>query len=534
MKRTGSGKTGLVFLCTGIIPFCIIVCIGSVWASVETEDSREQGLGRELVYLPAYRLAGKIRSGEITAVQALEAYLHQISLYNPEINAIVTLDAEGARQRAREADEALERGEVWGPLHGVPITIKDNYATSSIRTTNSYPGLADYVPDFNATVVEKMLQSGVVIIGKTNLPQLGMDYQTNSPVFGVTNNPWDLSRTPGGSTGGGAAAVASFMSALSFGNDLGGSIRIPSHFCGIYGIKPTENMVSKYGLNPGFPKTEFDSVHHLISCGPLARSIEDLKICLKVIAGPDRKDEDVPDIPMIESPKRDLGSLRIAWMDDFGGIPVSEETRSSLKKFTDSLAEKGCTVERTSPDDFNPREIWATYGRIMDMEIGVYTPSFYRFLSFLFGGSYRKATPFLEMVFPITYEKYMKALTQRDAQVSSMEGFLSEWDVWLCPVTSTPAYEHIEPDKYFGPYPLYDKPIMVDGEPVNYLMANGAYTTIFNLTGSPVVIIPIGYTTEGLPIGVQIVGKRWRDMELLEIAAMLDEAAGAYSRPPGY
>lgn len=170
----------------------------------------------------------------------------------------------------------------------------------------------------------------------------------------------------------------------------------------------------------------------------------------------------------------------------------------------------------------------------MDMELGVYTPSWARFVSFLFGGSYRKEVPFLRLVFPIKYEKYMTALTRRDSQVASLEGFLAEWDVWLCPVTTTPAYRHIKPDRYFGPYPLYDDPIMVDEEPVNYLMANGAYTTVFNLTGSPVVVIPIGYTAQGLPIGVQIVGKRWHDMELLEIAGLLDKVACAYKRPPGY
>ncbi|HOO45001.1 MAG TPA: amidase [Deltaproteobacteria bacterium] len=526
MNLSGSGKKGFAFLRTGIILCCLVLMVNIALAA-ETEPQK-------LVYLPAYRLAGMILSGEVTSVQALEAYLDQISRYNEKINAVVTLDIEGAMLRARQADEALARGEVWGPLHGVPVTIKDNYATKGLLTTVGYPGLAEYVPDFDATVVARVRQAGAVIIGKTNLPQLAMDYQTCNPVFGATNNPWDLSRTPGGSTGGGAAAVASFMSALSFGNDLGGSIRIPSHFCGIYGIKPTENLVSKYGINPGFPKAEYDSVHHLISCGPLARSIEDLKLCLRVIAGPDRKDEDVPDIPMLEPQKRDLGSLRIAWMDDFGGIPVSQDTRNALKKFTKSLADKGCTVERTAPDDFNPEEIWDTYGRIMDMELGVYTPSWARFVSFLFGGSYRKEVPFLRLVFPIKYEKYMTALTRRDSQVSSLEGFLAEWDVWLCPVTTTPAYRHIKPDRYFGPYPLYDDPIMVDEEPVNYLMANGAYTTVFNLTGSPVVVIPIGSTGEGLPIGVQIVGKRWHDMELLEIAAMLDDAAGAYRRPPGY
>ena len=519
-----------IFLLSCIVVVCN-VCIAPAAAvpGKGIEYSRH-----DLVFLPAHQLASLIRTGAVSSSQVVDAFLGQISLHNTELNAIVTLDEEGARKRALQADEALARGELWGPLHGVPVTIKDNYATKGMRTTTSYPPLAEYVPDFDATIVSRLKDAGAVIIGKTNLPQLGMDTQTISPIFGVTNNPWDQKRTPGGSTGGGASAVAAGMSALSFGNDIGGSIRIPSHFCGIYGIKPTENLVSKFGINPGFPQGEYRSVRHLVSCGPLARSIEDLKLSLKVIAGPDNKDEDVPYISLAEPEKRDLKTLRIAWMDDFGGVPVTKETHLALKQFADKLAQKGCKVERTGPNDFNPEVIWNTYGEIMDMEVGVYTPSFMRFVSYLFGSFYRKDVPFLEMVYPITYDKYMKAMTMRDRHVSHLEQFLDEWDVWLCPVSCTPAYRHIKPKRYFGPYAVYDKAVLVDNRPVNYLVANCSYTTVFNLTGSPVVVIPIGYTEEGIPIGVQIVGKRWRDMELLGFAGQLDEVAAAFRHPPGF
>ncbi len=519
-----------IFLLSCMVFFCS-VCTGAA-ASMPEKDT--QYSRQELVFLPAYQLASLIRTGEVSSSEVVDAFLGQISLHNKKLNAIVTLDEEGARKRAQQADEALSRGELWGPLHGVPITIKDNYATKGMKTTTSYPPLADYVPDFDATVVSRLKDAGAIIIGKTNLPQLGMDYQTISPIFGVTNNPWDERYTPGGSTGGGAAAVAAGMSALSLGNDIGGSIRIPSHFCGIYGIKPTENLVSKIGINPGLPHGEYRSVRHLVSCGPLARSIEDLKLTLRVIAGPDNKDEDIPYISLAEPNKRDLKTLRIAWMDDFGGVPVTKETQLALKEFTGKLAQRGCTVKRTEPEDFNPDEIWNTYGKIMDMELGVYTPSFMRFVSYLFGGFYRKDVPFLEMVYPITYDKYMKAMTIRDSHISSLEDFLDEWDVWLCPVTCTPAYRHIKPKRYFGPYAMYDKAVLVDNKPVNYLVANGAYTTVFNLTGSPVVVIPIGYTKDGIPIGVQVVGKRWHDMELLGFAQQLDEVADAFRNPTGF
>ncbi|MRR14316.1 amidase, partial [archaeon] len=218
---------------------------------------------RDLVFLSASDLAGMIRSGRVTSSEVVEAYLEQIEKHNPGLNAIVTLDAQGARKRAHEADEALARGEVWGPLHGIPVTIKDNYAVSGMKTTSSLPSLSGYVPHYDATVVKKLKDAGAVILGKTNLPPMGMDLQTRSPVFGVTNNPWDLGRTTGGSSGGDAAAVAAGLTALGIGNDIGGSIRIPSHFCGIYGIKPTENLTSNYGVSPGMKIGSIRSVRHL-------------------------------------------------------------------------------------------------------------------------------------------------------------------------------------------------------------------------------------------------------------------------------
>jgi len=521
-------------LYAGLFSGCLCFC-GTAWAGDAAPDLLQER--DRIVFLPAHRLARMIREGEVSSAEAVEAYLEQIARHNDRLNAIVTLDIEGARRRAAEADEALRRGEVWGPLHGVPVTVKDNYATAGLKTTCSHPPLAGYIPDFDATVVARIRGAGAVVLGKTNLPQIAMDYQTRSPLFGVTNNPWDVNRTPGGSTGGGAAAVAAGMTALSLGNDIGGSIRIPAHFCGVYGIKPTENLVSKHGISPGVAKGEAAKcrlVRHLACCGPLARSVADLALSLKVIAGPDLNDPDIPGICLIDSPVKELKDLRIAWIDELGEAPVTEETRSAIQAFAEKLVRAGCTVERTGPEGFDAAAVWETYGEIMDMELGSYNPPLMRFMNFLFGWMYRKDAPMLRMVYPTTFDAYMEALTRKDTLTSSLEEFLQEWDAWLCPVSSTPAYRHIEPRRYFGPYPLYDRGVPVDGKEVNYYVANSSYTTVFNLTGSPVVVIPIGYTGEGVPIGVQIVGRRWCDMELLAVAEMLDRVGGAFRNPPGY
>lgn len=539
---------GLILFLAGVCPFA--------QAAETAKRAIPQG---DLVFLPAHQLVDMIRTGKITSAELVEAYLAQIEKHNRKLNAIVTLDAEGARKRAREADEAFKRGEIWGPLHGVPVTIKDNYATEGLKTTSSLPSLADYVPKSDATVVKRIRKAGAVILGKTHLPPMGLDVQSRSPLFGVTNNPWDLSRTVGGSSGGEGAAVAAGFSALGMGNDIGGSIRIPAHFCGIYGIKPTENFVSSFGNAPGRSMGGARSVRHMICNGPMARSIEDLKLAMTIIAGPDQRLADVPEVDLKPVQSRPLADLRITWMDDFGGVPVTVETKEALKAFVDKLSARGCKVEKYSGSIFEPyrknlqeamdlyklresdfskadyQSVWTTYGELMDLEVGANQPPLFRLLNYLAGSGYRSGVPMISMVFPQSYEKYLRVMTRRDFFVVAMDDFMLSRDVLICPVTSTPAFKHMTPDRLvFDIFAIYDAPLKVDDVPVKYLVANTSYTSVFNLTGSPVVVMPVGYTKSGLPIGVQMVGKRWRDMELLGIAGELDKAAGQYRRPPGY
>lgn len=539
---------GLSLFCAGVCPF--------TQAAETAKTAMPQG---DLVFLPAFQMAEMIRTGKITSSEAVEAYLAQIEKHNRKLNAIVMLDVAGARKRAREADEAFKRGEIWGPLHGVPVTIKDNYATAGLKTTSSIPSLADYVPKSDATVVRRIKKAGAVILGKTHLPPMGLDVQSRSPLFGVTNNPWDINRTVGGSSGGEGAAVAAGFSALGMGNDIGGSIRIPSHFCGIYGIKPTENFVSSFGNAPGLSMGGARSVRHMICNGPMARSIEDLKLAMTIIAGPDQRLPDVPEVDLRPVKPRPLSELRITWMDDFGGVPVTVETKEALKAFMDKLSARGCKVEKYSGSVFEPyrknlqeamdlyklreadfseadyQTVWTTYGELMDLEVGASQPSVFRLLNYLGGSGYRRGVPMISMVFPQSYEKYLRVMTRRDFIVAAMDDFMLSRDVLICPVTSTPAFNHMKPRRLlFDIFALYEEPVMVDDIPVKYLVTNTSYTSVFNLTGSPVVVMPVGYTKSGLPIGVQIVGKRWRDMELLGIAGELDKAAGQYRRPPGY
>lgn len=502
-------------------------------SSISSDIVKSGKLSNELAFLTASEFAEMIRSRQVTSLQVVDALLSRIARHNSTLKAIVTLDVDKVRQRAKEADAALDRGENWGPLHGVPVTIKDNLATTGIRTTSSYKLTENHIPDFDAPVVERLKKAGAIILGKTNMPLLGLDYQANSPIFGISNNPWDVTRTTGGSTGGGAAAVAAGLSPLEIGNDLGGSVRIPAAFCGVYGIKPTERLVSTSGINPGLPKRDSKSIRYLLANGPLARSIADLKLALSIILGPDAKDPNIPDVKLSDQ-KKSLKNLRIAWSDDFGGVPVTEDTRTALANLAVALTDAGCHVENVNPPEFDFLSAWNTYGELIDFRFGVYTPLFARVLMCMNNWSNAKEVPMQKMVCPMSYEKFLRALTKREEFMVSMDNFLSNYDVFLAPVHVTTAYKHIAPDNYFGPFAIYDTPVMVNNEPVNYWVANASYAAIFNLTGNPVVSMPIAYDKDGLPIGIQVVGKRWHDLDLLNNVAEIDKVSNAFKHPPGF
>jgi amidase len=490
--------------------------------------------GRPIVFMAATEMAAAIRSGQISSVEVVSAHLNHIHKYNPALNAIVIIDEEAALKRAREADAALAKGDWWGPLHGVPVTIKDHFAVKGMRTTNAFPPLADQVTDYDATVVKRLKDAGAIILGKTNLPVLAMDTQTFNPIFGRTNNPWDLARTTGGSTGGGAAAVASGLSPLEIGSDIGGSIRIPSSFCGVYGIKTTENFVSSYGIFPGLFNPERRTVRAMASIGPLARSIDDLKLALSIIAGPDGYDVLVPVVKTNPPPLKTISDLRIAWSDNFSDVAISQDTRRVLTDFIKQLTIRGCVIEQRNPDHFEFKEAWKIWGQMMDLQINANLPSPVRFIMFALGGIYRSKTPLLQMVYPISYDKYIQVSSQREIMIACLEKFFSDWDVFICPVTTRDAFPHMEPSHISFGYNLYDEPIMVDDKALNYWTACLSYTSPFNMTGHPVVVIPAGYSKDGMPIGVQIVGRRWHDMELLDMAKLIDAAAGNFKTPNDY
>ena len=456
----------------------------------------------DIVFSSTTQLAAAIRAGHVSSTEVLEAHLTQIATHNPALNAIVTMDAERAYERAHEADEALARGQVWGPLHGVPFTLKDAHATAGMRTTTGFPLLADYLPQEDSTVTARLKEAGGILIGKTNVAAMLADpAQSSNPIFGRTNNPWNIERTPGGSSGGAAAALAAGMTPFDIGTDLSASLRIPAHFCGVCGLKPTEQRVPLTGLIPGLPTPR--SIRIMSCIGPMARTVEDLALLYSIIAGPDGRDTEVQPVPIDEVPKLELKHLRIAFAPTFPGFLVAAEIRDAVEELAQQLHRLGVVVEEATLPAVDFNQELGSAGALTGMVIGAFQPE--------------------EPERPTTLAHYLKALHRRDQSILAWEQFFEKWDVLLCPPSMVTAFPHCEPGS----------PLHVDGQEVIYWAVSG-HGTLFNYTGHPAVVLPYMLDRDGLPLGIQLVGKHWDEAHLLAMAKALSEVTGAFQRPPGY
>lgn len=455
----------------------------------------------DIIFSSTTQLAAAIGTGAVSASEVVDAHLAQIERVNPSLNAVITLDAEQARHQARAADAALARGEWWGPLHGVPFTLKDAHATAGMRTTTGFPPLATQVPQEDSSVTARLKAAGGILLGKTNVPVLLSDFQSDNPLFGRTNNPWDLARTPGGSSGGAAAALVAGMTPFEIGTDLSGSIRIPAHFCGLFGLKPTENRVSTVGLIPGLPSSR--SIRLMSCIGPMARTLEDLALLYSIIAGPDGQDTEVQPVPVEQLPAVELRQLRIAFAPTFAGLPVAAEIRNAVTSVAQELQRAGATVEEAVFPPLDLQQDLERAGELIGMMVGAFQPD--------------------DQEAPTTLAQYLTLLDQRDQSIIAWERFFQQWDVLLCPAAMTTAFPHCEPGAT----------LRIDNKEVIYWLVS-AHATLFNYTGQPAVVLPYTLDQNGLPIGLQVVGKRWGESRLLAIAQALTAVTGGFRRPPGY
>ncbi len=459
----------------------------------------------ELIYASATTLAQAIQAKKVSSEEVVKAHLERIEAVNPKLNAIVYLAADAALAQARAADAALARGEITGVLHGVPVTIKDAWETAGIASTGGTAGRARYVPTTDATVVARARATGSIILGMTNLPELSLAFESDNLIHGRTNNPYDMTRTPGGSGGGGAAIIAAGGSPWEIGADAGGSIRLPSHFCGIAGIKPTTGRVPLTGYFP--PLVGFFG--QITAAGPMARRVEDLILTLPVLTGVDWRDPEIIPVPLRDPRAVHLKGLRVAFHTDNGIQSPTPETVEVVKTAAKALSDAGLVVEEARPQGIEQSfEIF--FGLVSaDGGAGV------QMLLQMAGTTepHPRLRQLLETLRPsaISTAELAGLWARWDMFRSTMLSFLETYDAILCPVCAEPAMPH--------------------GTTFERLQAFG-YTMAYNLTGWPGVVVRGGTSPEGLPIGVQVVARPWREDVALAVAQHIETALGGWQGPP--
>jgi amidase len=459
----------------------------------------------ELVYASATALAQAIRNKKISSQEVVEAFLRRIEAVNPRLNAVVQLTADKALAQARQADAALSRGETMGPLHGVPMTIKDQFETAGVISTGGTKGRTNFVPQQDATAVARLHAAGGIMLGKTNTPEFATAFETDNLVYGRTNNPYDLSRTPGGSCGGEAAIIAAGGSPLGLGADAAGSIRYPAHCCGIVAIKPTHGRAP---LTGAFPPA-VGPLGPFWHTGTLARFAEDLILTLPIISGVDWRDPAVVPMPMGDPCAIDLKGLRVAFHTDNGIFPATPETVQTVRNVATALSKMGMPVEEARPSGIEQTfEIFCKLAaadggagiQLMFQQAGTAEPSP---LVARMAGILRPLA--------LSSAEFGGVLAQLDFFRMTMLSFLEQHDVILCPVNAAPALPHgttFDEDKFPG----------------------FSYTMTYNLTGWPAVVVRGGTSAEGLPIGIQIVTRPWREDVALKVAQLIETISGDKKR----
>jgi amidase len=458
-----------------------------------------------VIFTDAREVARMLRAKEVSAREVLAAHLAQIERCNPEVNAIVTLVAERAAEEAAAADERLVHGEEIGPLHGLPIAHKDTHDTAGIRTTYGSPLLADNVPARDALVVERIRSAGAITIGKTNVPEFAAGSHTVNPVFGVTRNPYDLSRSAGGSSGGAAAALACGMHALADGGDTGGSLRNPASFNNVVGLRPSSGRV------PVWPTAAPWS--SLAVTGPMARTVSDVGLLLSVLAGPDPRDRlslDTLGSEFAAEPPTDVRGMRVALAPDLGGaVPVDPDVRAVIEKTASVFEGLGCSVEPACPDltgadeAFRTLRAWLfelTYSALLDEHPDDFKATLRE--NILIGRG-------------LTGPDVSRAHARQAALQERMREFFDRYDVLLAPVSQVP------------PFPVEaEYPTEVAGVAMrDYLEWMGS-AYLISVTGCPALSVPAGFTPGGLPVGVQMVGPYRGEAGLLRIGRAFEQATG--------
>lgn len=446
----------------------------------------------------AVELAGLIRSKSVSSVELTRYFIERIEQFDQALNAVVVRDFDGALAAAAAADEALAQGEISGPLHGLPMTIKESYDIAGLPTTWGNPAWKDYVPERDSATVARLKRAGAHFMGKTNVPLMLGDFQSYNDIYGTTNNPWDLARGPGGSSGGSAAALAAGLTGLESGSDIGGSIRNPAHFCGVYGHKPTWGIVPPQGQAP----PGVVAVPDLAVVGPMARSAEDLQLSMSIVAGADHLNAPGWRLELPPPRMKTLGELKVALLPDHGTAPVEREVADRVHEIGRVLAKAGATVSDTARPDFVSDEGHGTYGRLLLSVTGTRPED------------------------NIDHQSWMGLDNARTHYRMGWQSFFRDWDVLVCPITATTAFKHDH-----GQYGT--RTLEVNGETVDYFQQL-FWAGIATVSYLPSTVFPTGLSKDGLPIGLQVIGAEFDDQTTMEFARLMAREIGGFQAPPGY
>lgn len=473
----------------------------------------------------ASRALQALRSGLISSRELTEYLYRRIQRYNPALNAFITLDEEGARQRALQADDARARGQEWGPLHGLPVLVKDTFETAGLRTTAGSKTLEKYVPSRDAEAVARLKGAGAIILGKTSLPEFAADLQTYNELIGTTRNPWNPERTPGGSTGGGAAALAAGLGFLELGSDIGGSIRTPCHFCGIYGLKPSLGVVPLEGHVPPPPGT-IQPPPDLGVAGPMARSPQDLRLALEVLGGPSPQ-ERAWRWELAAGRGARLGDYRLGYVLDDPFCPVPPEVQTPLTETIDALARAGARLEPGWPPGIQLQEMFEIYLPLLAAAFSQAVSPEEREAMQKAQDRPGGASARLWLKGSAFSHSEWRAYTVRRLEARRLwQEYFRTHDAFLLPVNFVPAFPHNQEGRFFERTVGTSQGLRGYGEMLCWI-------SVGTLTGCPALSAPVGRTADGLPVGIQILGPYLEDATAIDLAGRLADVVGGFEPPPG-
>ena len=478
----------------------------------------------QLHFKSAVEIARLIREREITATDTLEHFLARVAKYNPKLNSIIWLDAEGARKRAKEADAALVGGQAWGPLHGVPMTIKESYNFAGSPTTWGDPKLKNNVTETSALAVARLEKAGVVLFGKTNVPLMLADHQSYNEIYGTTNNPWDVSRTPGGSSGGSAAALAAGLTGIDAGSDIGGSIRNPAHYCGVFGLKPTWGVIAPKGQ--ALPGTH--AYADLSVIGPLTRGAEDLELALDAMAGPDEIDGTAWRLDLPVCAAKSLRDLRVAVKLTDPNSDVDTEYADKLQALVDALAKQGAKVKEIEPN-LDTRRLHEVYVLLLRAATSARTPEadVERWRQAVIDFSAAKE-PYLDLTVrgsTLPHRDWLKINNERHGLRRAFAAFFADWDVLLCPAAASAAWPHDHKGE------RWTRKITVNGTqvPSTDQLFWAGYSSLVYL---PSTVGPAGLAKSGLPVGYQAIAASGRDKTATAFSRLIEKELIGFVPPP--